>query len=130
MRRTVSALVLALSLVGCGSQQRVPLGTVDVLIPDSCWLLYRVVDVAADATAGTVDKATGEPMLWPSGFTGWRVGSEVEVHDTTGNVVLTTGARYRISPANNGGPWNPDTGWSIVGCVKPCPDCDLGQGLL
>jgi hypothetical protein len=131
MRRIVSPFVLALSLLGCGAfQQQVPLSTVEVLMPDSCWLLYRVLDVVADSTVGTVDKATGESLKWPSGFTGWRVGSEVEVHDTTGKVVLTTGARYRISPANNGSPFDPDTGWSIAGCVQPCPDCELGSGQL
>ena len=122
--------MLALSLLGCGFQQQAPLITVDVLVPDSCWLLFRVVDVVADPAVGTVDKATGEALQWPSGFTGWHVGSEVEVRDTTGNIVLTTGARYRISPANNGGPWNPETGWSTVGCATPCPDCELGSGLL
>jgi hypothetical protein len=129
VRRTVSVLVLALSLLGCGVQQQ-PLITVEVLVPDSCWLLFRVLDVVADPAVGTIDKATGEPLKWPAGFTGWHVGLEVEVRDTTGRAVLRTGGRYRISPANNGGPWDPETGWSIAGCVTPCPDCELGSGLL
>jgi hypothetical protein len=124
-------LVVALSLVSCGSRnEQVPLLTEDVLLPDSCWLLYKVVDVAADATVGTLDKATGEPLKWPTGFTAWRAGPQVEVHDPEGKVVLTTGARYRLSPADNGSPFNPDTDWSVVNCPRPCPKCELGEGLL
>ena len=130
MRRTVPALVLALSLLGCGNLGRVPLITVDVAVPDSCWLLFKVVDVVADPDVGTIDKATGETFQWPTGFTAWRVGLEVEVRDPTGRAVLTTGARYRLSPANNGGPWDPETGWSTIACATPCPDCELGRGLL
>jgi len=118
-----------MSLLGCGAKQQ-PLITVDVLFPDSRWLLFRVLDVAADPAVGTIDEATGEQLKWPLGFTGWHVGPEVEVRDTAGNVVLTTGGRYRISPANNGSPWDPETGWSIAGCAKRCPDCELASGLL
>jgi hypothetical protein len=130
VRALGSALVLATVLTSCGGNGQVPLVTVDVAVPDSCWLLYRVLDVAADPTVGTVDKATGATLKWPSGFTAWRVGAEVEVHDTTGKAVLTTGARYRLSPADNGSPFNPDTDWSVVDCARPCPDCELGEGLL
>jgi hypothetical protein len=131
MRGITSSVALAVCLLGCGGvlRQQVPLITVDVLVPDSCWLLYRVVDVIADPTFGTVVKGDGSPLKWPTGFTAWRAGSEVEVRDPAGNVVLTTGGRYRISPANNGGPYDPDAEW-IASCPRPCPDCELGSGLL
>jgi hypothetical protein len=125
-----ATLVLAAVLSSCGGNGQVPLVTVDVAVPDSCWLLYRVIDVAADSTVGTVDKATGATLKWPTGFTAWRVGAEVEVRDTAGKAVLTTGSRYRLSPANNGGPFNPDTDWAVVNCPRPCPECELGEGLL
>jgi hypothetical protein len=34
--------------------------------------------------------------MWPPGFTGRRVGSEVAVVDTNGNLVATTGQSYSI----------------------------------
>jgi hypothetical protein len=130
MRQVAIGLAVAALLLGCGTSngEQVPLTTAQVLIPDSCWLVYRVVDVIADPTVGTVVKGDGSPLRWPSGFTGWRVGSEVEVHDGAGKVVLTTGGRYRISPANNGGPYDPND--FVAGCIQPCPDCELGGGLL
>ena len=42
-------------------------------------MLYRVVDVIADPAFGTAIKGSGAPLRWPSGYTGWRVGSEVAV---------------------------------------------------
>jgi hypothetical protein len=45
-----------------------------------------------------VDQAAtgGNPLYWPAGYTGWRVGSEVEVRDRTGKAVAVTGRRYQI----------------------------------
>jgi hypothetical protein len=37
------------------------------------------------------------PVAWRLGFTGRRVGSEIEVLDPKGNVVATTGHMYRIA---------------------------------
>jgi hypothetical protein len=39
------------------------------------------------------------PVMWPSGYTARRAGSEVEVLDTQGKVIATTGRTYRISRA-------------------------------
>jgi hypothetical protein len=68
-----------------------------------------------------VVKGTDEPLRWPAGYTAWRAGSEVEVRDPDGKVVLTTGGRYWISPTQ------PDY---VVGEVRPCPDRELGGGPL
>lgn len=132
MRRVTVAFVLTLSLFGCSAirGQRVPIVTVNTpLYGDSCVLLYEVVDVIADPTVGTVVKGGGWPLKWPQGYTGWRVGAEVEVRDEKGNVVLTTGARYRLSPRNDGTYSTPIKDWA-AGCIQPCPACELGNGLL
>jgi hypothetical protein len=66
----------------------------------SCILMYEVADVIADPTTGTpVLRGGGYDVRWPKGFTAWRAGSEVEVLDASGAVVLTTGARYSICPS-------------------------------
>jgi len=102
MRRAAATLVLALSPVGCTSVglnvesepisaaptdapdgAQVPLLTVETQ-KSCCWLLYWVVDVAADPTVGTVDKATGTPLKWPTGYAGWRVLAKVSAHTRWG----------------------------------------------
>jgi hypothetical protein len=97
-----------------------------------CVLTYSVVDVAADPTFGTVDKTSGSPLAWPSGYTGRWAGPEVEVLDRAGKVVLTTGQRYRISPLYASYPDGP----TAVCDPKPCVEnndpgtyfhCKLGE---
>ena len=131
MRPIIATLVLALSLLGCsGSKaaEQVPLVTVETQGIGVC-LIYYVVDVVADPIFGTTVKGSGLPLKWPSGYTAWRAGSEVKVMDRRGNVVLTTGARYRFEPvcSGNGSPES-DPNW-IVATVKPCPGCKLETGL-
>ena len=125
--QTITVLALALCLLGCGSPsptprgEQVPLLTVET--QGCCYLMYSVVDVVADATFGTADKASGEPLKWPAGYTAWRAGAEVEVRDPAGKVVLTTGSRYWTSPTEYLHRW-------VIGEVRPCPDCELGGGPL
>jgi hypothetical protein len=128
--RLAFALALALLLPGCQiptgaapspTGEQVPLITVET--QPCCYLLYSVVDVVADPRFGTADKATGEPLRWPAGYSAWRVGTEVEVRDPVGKVVLTTGGRYWMSPTEY------EHGW-VVGKVRPCPGCQLGGGPL
>jgi hypothetical protein len=122
--------VLALCLLGCrSSSDQVPLNTVETQALDSCILLYEVVDVVADPTSGTVIKGGGWPLRWPRGYTAWRAGSEVEVMDGDGRVVLTTGGRYRIGPALINANFSPPINEWVVGCIDPCPDCELGNGV-
>jgi hypothetical protein len=116
--------VLALVLLGCGLfVDRVPLHTADSASGACCILMYWVVDVVADPTFGTIDKATGQPLTWPARYTARRAGSEVEVLDPAGRVVLTTGGRYWMSPSEYLPEW-------VIGEVRPCPDCELGSGPL
>ena len=126
MLRIATTLVLASCLLGCESPtastswgEQVPLTTVKN--QTCCYLSFSVVDVKASSTYGTVVKGTDAPLRWPAGYTAWRVGKEVEVRDPSGTVVLTTGARYWISPTQ------PDM---VVGEVRPCSDCELGGGPL
>jgi hypothetical protein len=93
-------------------------------------LLYAVVDVVANPTTGTPTiKGSGVPLRWPTGYTAWRVGSEVEVIDAAGSVVLTTGSRYRLEPTYELDTTQDLSTW-VVGAVRPCPDCALGGGAL
>lgn len=149
MRRVALSVALVLSLLGChgggasapsaaSTSGPVPLVTVEAQTSfgvGQCVLDLRyVADVIADPQSGTpIDAATGESFLaWPKGFTARRAGSEVEVLDAEGNVVLVTGRRYRVCPAfdainpgsglhaqSSGGAW-------VIGMVDECMDCELG----
>jgi hypothetical protein len=130
MRRVATALALALCLLGCSGGEQVPLITVEPVPPGCCLLLYAVVDVVADPSTGTPTiKGNGLPLKWPMGYTAWRVGSEVQVLDGAGSVVLTTGSRYRIEPTYELDTTQDQSTW-VVGDVKPCADCELGGGTL
>ncbi len=123
--RITAVLALALGLAGCGlltpRGEQVPLITVETQA--CCYLMYSVVDVVADPTFGTAIKGSGAPLRWPTGYTAWRAGTEVEIRDPAGRVVLTTGGRYWTSPTEYMPEW-------VVGMVRPCPDCELGGGPL
>ena len=121
MRRAAASLALALCLLGCGTKV-LPWDRVD-LLPDTadgyivepdgnmligCWLHVeeRSDELIADSTSGTAIKygdGTIVPAKWPPGYTGRWVGSEVEVLDRAGNVVATTGRRYRFDWVSNAG---------------------------
>jgi hypothetical protein len=123
MRRVIAALALGLCLLGCAPS--VPLRIDNAASAEDCCLLsFMVIDVVADPTFGTVNKADGAPLTWPPGYTGRWAGSEVEVLDPAGKVVLTTGGRYWLSPLYP--PWDR----FVVGEVRLCPDCELGGGPL
>ena len=120
MRRIIIVVVVVLGLFWLRQPTgpQVPLKT----LPGQkcCWLSYGVVDVVADPTTGTpVAKDTGVPLTWTDGHTAWRAGTETEVRDSLGNVVLRTPGRFRITPTY------PD--WAI-GEIERCSDCELGGG--
>lgn len=156
MLRVVISVALAMSLLGCyGGSASAPGASVDGLAGPSvsptggpallvtvetqtsfgsCVLdLYYVADLIADSTFGTpTDAATGKSFAWPKGFTTRRAGTEVEVLDAAGKVVLLTGQRYRMCPApddtregsglfaqSSGGAW-------VIGKVDECMGCELG----
>jgi hypothetical protein len=128
MRRIIATFVLTLSLLGCAASRgaQVPLVTDETVTTyaQGCILMHEVVDVTADPTTGTPVLTGGDhEVRWPKGFTAWRVGSGVEVLDASGGLILTTGARYSICPAEY------LSGWWVPGGVTPCPDCPLGYKL-
>ena len=104
MWRARGTVALTLCLMGCGA---IPRGEPVELLTgarDQCFLSWTDGRLVVDAEYGTAladgDRA-GTPVMWWPGFTGRRVGSEVEVLDPEGNVVAITGKRYRI----HGGSW-------------------------
>lgn len=71
-----------------------------------------------DPKAGTaiVQEDMGQltvPVVWPAGYTGRKIGDQVEVLDTTGRVVARTGQRYFIE-----GGYDAD-GWLDCGAYPP-----------
>jgi hypothetical protein len=122
VRLVVVLVVVALGLAWLRQPtgEPVPLKTIEG--QTCCLLSYSVVDVVADPTSGIpVGKAGGGEFTWPPGYTAWRAGTETEVRDVLGNVVLRTPGRFWISPT-----W-PDC---AIGEIKRCSDCKLGGGPL
>lgn len=114
MARIVTTLAMALLLSGCGlflpgDPVAIVIDTKHVYDNDdlSCWLGIGEASVllVADAQFGTAlsYRDATVPAVWPPGFTGRRVGSEVAVYGRHGNLVATTGRRYYIDWVSNGG---------------------------
>jgi hypothetical protein len=96
-----------------------------------CELMPTIDDLIADATHGTAYR-DGTPAIWLPGYTGRRVGSEVEVLDRSKNVVATTGKRYQVFfvyVPGRGGETDDGT-WPYVICdLYPCtPLCPIEHG--
>src|SRR5436190_222573 len=109
LRRVTTTLALALCLAGCFAvappgESTAPLGEPVQLLTDNadkytvnadgtlhiaCGLLPSIADLIADPTYGTALKGgTGSTRaMWLPGYTGRRVGSEVEVLDRDQKVV-------------------------------------------
>lgn len=125
MRLATASLALALCLLGCGSTDEpvpVPLltGVRECLVDAALGLL--TVDpkygTAIIDEQGALSDRRPTPVMWPPGYTGWWVGPDVVVRNAQGNVVATTGRRYRIA----GGPVAIVTGGSVA--VAACPEED------
>lgn len=142
MRRAITILALAVCLAACESAE-LQGERVDLLTGvDSCYAGGAggfVGLLTADPDYGT--RFDGRPAMWPLGYTGFRVGSEVAVADAAGNVVAMTGRRYHFSQALVSKPENVKrmkaTGavpvgycgyaWSMIDCSAPAavalPSC-------
>ena len=80
-----------------------------------CYLNFFVDTLVVDPTNGTaiIEKYTvgGQPrsrvlpIMWPTGYTARRSGSEVEVLNASGRVMARTGGRYRIQGGYEGAVW-------------------------
>lgn len=115
----IPLLVAAVLATGCGgiaSGDRVELRTAAL----GCYAggeSPQTAQLVADAEHGMT--FTGLPVVWPSGFTGRRAGSEVEVLDAAGNVRATTGRHYYISRAALSPYDNPRLYPAAVDCPYP-----------
>jgi hypothetical protein len=80
-----------------------------------CYLNFFVDELVVDPVNGTAviesytidgrPKTRVVPIMWPSGYTARRSGSEVEVLTRNGQVVARTGATYRIQGGYEGDVW-------------------------
>jgi hypothetical protein len=80
-----------------------------------CYLNFFVDELVVDPVNGTAvvesytidgqPKTRSVPIMWPSGYTARRSGSEVEVLAWDGEVVARTGATYRIQGGYEGNVW-------------------------
>ena len=102
MLRIATTLALALCLPGCGSVV-LPWDRVELLTDNGAPGCYTTAarggQLIVDQTHGTAIHDGSDapvPVMWPLGFTGRRVGSEVEVVDPDGKVVATTGRTYNF----------------------------------
>ena len=125
MRRIAIGLAFAVSLLGCGTArgERVEL-TITQLLVSGCYALAAPLYLVADPEYGTATKfnlgdTLAQPLYWPTGYTGWRVGSEVEVRDTSDNVVAVTGHRYDIYVGNVGYGVEPPGRVATSSCIRP-----------
>jgi hypothetical protein len=147
MRRATTTLALALCLLGCSSAQSdgsaAPSGKpvspatsgepVELLtgVSAECWAgAGPTVEgpLLSDPKAGTTIKqelSRGQPsdgsivpVMWPTGYTGRRVGLEVEVLDPAGNVVAVTGRRYLLEAGPVRGP-----DYQLINSVGAFPAC-------
>jgi len=100
MRLLFLALMLVV-LAGCG-----PVSLLTDTQHDKTWCYTTGTTgvLIVDSTYGTRLAGGSSPVMWPRGFTGRWLGSEIEVLDPTGNVVAITGKKYSLP----GGLFEPD----------------------
>ena len=133
MRRAITILGLALCLVSCASlpsadsfelaHSKEPAAGRDGMCSLGWWTAGKLVVDPKGGTAIIVEGGDfGEvgdtlPVEWWPKYTGRHVGNEVSVVDPGGNVVATTGQRYRIESA-----FPMDAGFVVCGGdVTPLP---------
>jgi len=140
VRRVITTLALALSLLGCGSSA--PSGSAAPSVsaapagepielrtgvdPDlgpersdglnACRTFWNVGLLIVDADFGTAAEGNYgiKPLIWPLGYTARRLaGGEVVVLNRTGDVVATTGHKYQFWTVAWGGGGPAHTGFCV-----------------
>ncbi len=101
--RAVAILVASVLFVACGTGEPVTLRTGSAECYDG-----SIGDLAFDPATGsiTLDTSLGrEPVQWPSGYTGRRSGSQVEILNANAKVLYRTGTRVALmgDPYSGGG---------------------------
>jgi hypothetical protein len=137
-------IAIALLVLACGQQpaaspqpslgEQVPLLTGRLVgkegVDTGCYLNHMDGVLTVDETYGTkmsyaeVTSSDYHPMplMWPVGYTGHRVGSQVAVVDEHGTVVAITGNRYTIRPgAANLYKIEPPVPNAFLVCGPPAP---------
>ena len=95
--RVIVPLALALGLSGCAVFGE-PVELLTGVSPVACYAggeSGMTGPLVVDPEHGT--SLNGKPVMWPIGFTGRRVGVDVQVLDAEGRVRATTGRVYHIS---------------------------------
>jgi hypothetical protein len=98
VRRAITAVALLL-LSGC-ELVGVPIEVLTGVSPEACYAggeTGMTGPLVADAEHGT--RFNGHPVMWPLGYTGRQIGTEVEILDAEGKVRARTGRTYHISIA-------------------------------
>jgi len=127
VRRVIAKVALTFGLLGCAvmpADTPVPYGlTTDVIGPGTCgvdtYLAGPLVLFSGSRSSGSITPNTGlaiqddqygiVPMIWHTGIGARQLpGGEVEVLDSVGTVLATTGHRYKI-----GGTGFPDQPWRL-----------------
>ena len=113
MRRIGTSLALALCLLGCTFGPKMLTGSMGLcgwagpgpviegpLLPDPvAGIAIKVESADSGYSYGLPPIGSIVPVMWPPGFTGHRLsGGEIEVRNNGGEVVATTGNRYRLAP--------------------------------
>jgi hypothetical protein len=101
---------------------------------NGCHPYYQNALLVVDKTYGTAmaDKQAPsypsgtppQPVLWPFGYTGFRVGSEVAVVDGSGTVVAITGNRYSINMGTIASNEPQPPGNPFPACGRPSPESE------
>ena len=121
--RLACVLALALAASGCGALSPTPelvflAPRVDMYTP-GCHTSFTVGKLIVHAATGTAVVQDEDerviPIRWPAGFSGRRVGTEVEIRNADGRLIATTGQRYRLA-----GGYGED-GWRGCDDVHPSP---------
>jgi hypothetical protein len=100
--RRICGLALALLVIGCADPVSLLNGVPPTIGDGGCFTNSAGGPLIVDPKYGTaiVDGDTGgsaTPVMWRPGYSGRRIGSEIEVLDPDGEVVATTGRSYRIA---------------------------------
>jgi hypothetical protein len=101
------ALTLSSTLAACASGEPVALRT-DA--SGNCFLSFIEGQLVPDPSAGTaiIEASSGHRwyVMWPAGYTGRRVGSEIEIVSLDGRLVFRTGTDVHLDGGYTG-----DGGW-------------------
>jgi hypothetical protein len=99
-------LLLAVTIAGCGSPVRLLTGRGDLEGSGmvGCYPSFARGQLVTDPTYGTaiIEHAGTMPVMWPPGYVGRQIGSDIEILDTFGQVVARTGNLVQLPGGYSG----------------------------